>query len=292
MTQNTSKKTDLSKSLGTIFIWITLFLPIFSLSNCQNSATQIQEDQYETFYGYQLLLGIDGTPSPQHPSEPKTISEALSDHSGEYVTVVFYGLTLLTAGFAFWVRRPQIDLSPAEQIVRNGAAAAFCTAGVVLFWILELGTSMMFVLYKAREIGSVLIYLGFSLTIIQTVRGYTPLTKPEGHLDHPLTQRIVRIVIVLTSFLFTFLICVLGLFLALAVVEDGATGENLVVFGPTLFMCFFLCATQLLLTLRTNTAAQQLTLDRTKPMLAAWAAPYLLLIVIFLWAGIFSELLD
>ena len=216
----------------------------------------------------------------------------MSDHSGEYVTTLFYGLTLLTAGFAFWMRRSQPDLSPADQIVRNGAAAAFCTAGVVLFWILELGTSMLFVLYKAREIGSILIYFGFSLTIVQTLKGHTPLPSPKDNLERPVAQRIARIVIVLISLLFTFLIFVLGLFLTLAVVEEGTTGENLIVFGPTLFMCFFLCGTQLLLTLRTNTAARQLPLDRTNSMLISWGTPYVLLLIVFAWAGIFSALLD
>ena len=285
---NSVKKSPhpLLKSIGTVLVWITLFLPVLSISNCQN--TDDGEHTYsETYYGYHLLLGIDGHVYDSNgQTNSQSFKEAWEDDSLEGITTIFYGLTLIIAGLTFWVQRTQSQQHASEELIRTGIAAVLAVSGVVVFWILELGTTMLFILYETREIGSLLIYVGFSSVMVFSLM---QLRTPEQDWE-PVNQsrfaQWTRYAIVLASFALSILFFGLGLFLVASILEDSLTMKHFNIVGPTVFLCFFLGITQVMLTLKLNKLFHFLPLNRVKPMLFYWATPYLIIMMLFTWIGI------
>lgn len=196
--------TTIKKSLVTI-IWLSILLPLFTVSSCLDSCSQASVPDSQSiststpasdnsssspifrhqYHGWQLLLVQSPTDLQYNPQNAQ-YEEVDSDpeSSGEILVSVPYWLMLLSSLGILWKTRQESTTE--EQITYSILHGLFAVAGAQYYVITEGVASVFYSLFHLRNLGGHLQYTSFVLIAVATA--YICMKTPRPTQSHPLPK--------------------------------------------------------------------------------------------------------
>ena len=197
----------IKKSLVTI-IWLSILLPLFTVSSCldscgnasipdsqtTNTSTQAEDNDntpsgFETYqhqyHGWQLLLVQSPTDLQYNPqSDQYEKVDTDPESSGEILVSLPYWLMLLSSLGILW--KTNKESSTEEQVTNTILHGLFAVAGAQYYLVTEGVASVLYSLFRYRNLGGHLQYTSFVL--IALVTAYLLIKAPRPTQSHPVAK--------------------------------------------------------------------------------------------------------